>query len=110
MAITSPAGISGNYAVGTASFGPALIPGGLTGTVVAAADPSDSTGASTTDACSALTNASEVAGKIAPEFEGILLVPRQVLSITMLEIRFQFRRQVSLGRIGTARNGEHQQK
>src|SRR5205823_12810182 len=65
MAITSPAGISGNYAVGTASFGPALIPGGLTGTVVAAADPSDSTGASTTDACSALTNASEVAGKIA---------------------------------------------
>jgi len=33
--------------------------------VVAAADPSDSTGASTTDACSALTNASEVAGKIA---------------------------------------------
>ena len=65
MAVASPAAIAGTYPVGTASFGAALVPGGLTGQVVAATDPSDSSGASTTDACSPLTNASDIAGKIA---------------------------------------------
>lgn len=65
MAVASPAAIAGTYPVGTASFGAALVAGGLTGQVVAATDPSDSSGASTTDACSPLTNASDIAGKIA---------------------------------------------
>ena len=65
MAVSSPAGIAGNYAVGTASFGASLTPQGVTEQVVAATDPSDSAGASTTDACSPLTNGSAVAGHIA---------------------------------------------
>ena len=65
LAVSSPGAIAGNYAVGTASFGPTLTPSGITGTVVAATDAADSVGPSTTDGCSALTNASAVSGKIA---------------------------------------------
>ncbi|HKF42879.1 MAG TPA: PA domain-containing protein [Thermoanaerobaculia bacterium] len=65
LSVASPSAIAGTYSVGTASFGPNLSPGGVTGQVVAANDPSDSNGASTTDACSPLTNAADVAGKIA---------------------------------------------
>jgi hypothetical protein len=62
--VNSPAAL-GNFAVGTAAFGPVLSSPGITGDVVAALDPSDAAGASTFDACSALANASDVAGKIA---------------------------------------------
>lgn len=65
LRINSPAGIAGNYQVGTADFGPALTANGTTGAVVQALDPSDGSGASTTDACSPLTNAAAVSGKIA---------------------------------------------
>jgi hypothetical protein len=50
---------------GTAAFGNPLTAAGLTGDVVLALDPSDAAGASTTDACSPLSNAAAVAGKIA---------------------------------------------
>lgn len=65
MRVTAPAGIAGLYPVGTASFGPALNSTGVTGQIVQALDPSDASGLSTTDACSPLTNAADVAGKIA---------------------------------------------
>ncbi|HEX7313225.1 MAG TPA: PA domain-containing protein [Pyrinomonadaceae bacterium] len=54
--VNAPGTIAGNYAVGTAEFGPAVSPGGTTGNVAAAA-PSDG--------CSALANPSAVSGKIA---------------------------------------------
>ncbi|MBL8299627.1 MAG: peptidase, partial [Rhodanobacteraceae bacterium] len=63
--INSPAAIAGNYDAQTASFGPAIPAGGTTGNIVAGLDPSDGAGASTTDGCSALTNAAAVAGNIA---------------------------------------------
>ena len=63
--VSSPAAISGDYAVGTASFGPTLSSPGVTGDVVQALDPADAAGPTTFDACSPLTNAAAVAGNIA---------------------------------------------
>ena len=63
--VNAPAGIAGNYAVGTADFGPPVSSASTTANVVLAQDPSDASGASTTDGCSALTNASAVSGNIA---------------------------------------------
>jgi hypothetical protein len=54
--ITAPAAIAGIYPVGTASFGPPLSSPGVSGTVVQA---------SPADACLAIGNSAEVAGKIA---------------------------------------------
>jgi hypothetical protein len=65
LTVNSPIGIAGTDAVGTASFGPVLTSQAITGQVVAALDPSDALGASTTDSCSPLTNASAIAGNIA---------------------------------------------
>jgi hypothetical protein len=59
-----PLGI-GSIRIGTAAFGPALTFPGVLGFVVQAQDPADVAGPSTTDACSPLTNAAAVAGKIA---------------------------------------------
>jgi hypothetical protein len=53
------------YRIGTAAFGPALTNPGVTARLVQALDPADAAGPTTTDACSPLTNASAVAGKIA---------------------------------------------
>lgn len=65
LQVATPPAVAGRYAVGTAQFGPALTDAGLRGQLVAALDPSDAAGASTLDACSALTNAPAVAGKVA---------------------------------------------
>jgi PA domain len=65
LLVTAPAAAAGSYSVGTASFGPGLSNPGITGQIVAATDPSDAGGASTTDGCSAFTNASQIAGNIA---------------------------------------------
>ncbi len=65
LAVNSPAAIAGNYVAQSAQFGPPLTPAGVTGDVVLALDDANPTGPSTTDACTALTNAAAVAGKIA---------------------------------------------
>ena len=65
LKITSPASIAGNYAVGTASFGPAISSVGISGNLVQAVDPADGAGPTSTDACSPLTNGSTVVGMIA---------------------------------------------
>jgi len=65
LRVTSPASIAGTYDVGAASFGPPLSSPGISGEVVAGLDPADAAGASTLDACSPLTNAAAVAGRIA---------------------------------------------
>lgn len=63
LTVNSPAAIAGNYAVGAASFGPALSSPGVTGDVILA---DDGVGVGT-DACGALTAASAaaVSGNIA---------------------------------------------
>jgi hypothetical protein len=63
--VNSPPAIAGDYQVGTAEFGPRLTTTGVLAGVVQALDPSDGAGAATTDACSPLTNAGAVSGKIA---------------------------------------------
>jgi uncharacterized repeat protein (TIGR01451 family) len=65
LRINSPAGIAGDYSVGPANFGPSLSSPGITGNVVLALDAADAAGPLTTDACSPLTNAASVAGRIA---------------------------------------------
>jgi hypothetical protein len=65
LLVTAPAAVAGSFAVGTADFGPPLAVQNVSGQVVAATDASDGIGPSTTDGCSAFTNASQVAGKIA---------------------------------------------
>jgi PA domain-containing protein len=64
VTVNVPASL-GTMRVGAATFGPALTSPGVTGDVVLALDPADGAGPSTTDACSPLTNAAAVAGKIA---------------------------------------------
>jgi len=63
--VNSPAAIAGDYLVGPGDAGPPLTATGVTGEVVVALDESNGTGLSTTDACTAITNAGAVAGKIA---------------------------------------------
>ncbi|HSB37005.1 MAG TPA: PA domain-containing protein [Thermoanaerobaculia bacterium] len=65
LTITVPASLAGNFEVGTADFGPELSEDAVSGPIVAALDAPDAAGPATTDACSALTNASALAGKIA---------------------------------------------
>jgi hypothetical protein len=65
LSVDAPAAIAGEREVGTADFGGALTAAGVTGPLVAAEDPSDVAGPSGTDACSPLTNAAAVAGRIA---------------------------------------------
>jgi hypothetical protein len=65
LKVNAPAGIAGIYAVGTAAFGSQLSSLGTTGNVVLGLDAADAAGPLTTDACSPLTNAAAVAGKIA---------------------------------------------
>jgi hypothetical protein len=61
----TPAGTAGIYAVGTATFGPALTSPGVTANLVAALDAANPAGPSTFDGCTALINAAAVAGNLA---------------------------------------------
>ncbi len=65
LTIDSPASLSGNIVVSTAQFGPDVTEDAVTGDIVAAIDPADGAGMTTTDGCTAFSNASLVAGKIA---------------------------------------------
>ncbi len=65
LVINSPADIAKVCTAGAAAFGPQLTTTGVTGNVVQALDTADASGPSTTDACTAITNASSVAGKVA---------------------------------------------
>jgi hypothetical protein len=63
--VLSPAAIARTYQFGTAAFGAPLGSPNVIDPVVAAQDAANATGASTTDGCSALTNAAAIAGNIA---------------------------------------------
>jgi len=62
MQITAPASAAGPCTSAPAAFGP-VISEELEATIVVATDPEDEAGPSSTDGCSAYTNADEVAGK-----------------------------------------------
>jgi MYXO-CTERM domain-containing protein len=64
LTVAPPSSVAGDYLVGVAAgFGPQTFD--VSGAVVAALDAADTAGPTTTDGCSAITNAAEVAGKIA---------------------------------------------
>jgi len=63
LIVATPAAIAGTYAAGRGLFGAGSA--GLAASLALALDPSDASGPSTTDGCSALTNAGSVAGRIA---------------------------------------------
>jgi hypothetical protein len=65
LRVTAPAGIAGDYEYGTASFGAAVSPSNFNGTVVIGLDAANASGPTTTDGCTAFTNAAAVAGHIA---------------------------------------------
>jgi hypothetical protein len=65
MRVNSPGSIAGNYAVGEAQFGPLLNAVGVSGDLVQALDAANAAGPTTFDACTAITNAGAVAGKVA---------------------------------------------
>lgn len=64
VGVNAPAGL-GPFMLGVASFGAPLSASGVTGDVVLALDAADAAGPTTTDACSPITNAAQVAGKLA---------------------------------------------
>jgi Zn-dependent metalloprotease len=63
--VNSPATIAGTKLAQAAQFGNPLTPTGITADVVAALDAANADGPSTLDACTAITNAAQVSGKIA---------------------------------------------
>ena len=65
LVVNSPAVVAGELNIGTASFGPAIGAAAISGPLVQALDPADTAGPTTFDACSPLTNAAAIAGKIA---------------------------------------------
>lgn len=65
MRVNSPGSIAGNFSVGGATFGPPLNAVGVTGNLVLATDAVNAAGPSTTDGCTAITNAAAIAGNIA---------------------------------------------
>jgi hypothetical protein len=67
LTVTTPTSVAGSYAVGTASFGPALSSPGLTGEVARVVDTAPDLGL----ACAALSPLNAVSGKIALIDRGI---------------------------------------
>lgn len=65
LTVVSPAAIAGSYDVGTATFGAPLTAAGIAGSIVQALDEANAEGPTTFDACTPITNAAAVAGRIA---------------------------------------------
>ena len=65
LVVNSPAVVAGELNIGTATFGPVIGAAPISGPLVQALDVADVAGPTTLDACSPLTNASAIAGKIA---------------------------------------------
>jgi hypothetical protein len=65
LSISAPAAIAGQYDAGAAAFGAPLTSPGITEEIAVANDAADGAGPSTTDACSPITNAFAIVGRIA---------------------------------------------
>ena len=65
LRVEAPPSIVGDLDFGTAAFGPDVSEAAVSGQLVQAIDAADTVGPSTTDGCSAYSNAAAVAGKIA---------------------------------------------
>lgn len=78
LRVDAPGAVTGRYAVGTADFGPSLASRSVSGALAAAQDAADAAGPSSTDACSPIANAGQVAGKIALVDRGTCLFTAKV--------------------------------
>lgn len=65
VTVNAPSPVAGDYRASHATFGPPLTLAGLAAPVVVALDDAGGVGPSPNDACSIITNAAEVSGKIA---------------------------------------------
>ena len=65
LTVSAPSAIAGNFDIGTAAFGADASHTSLTGKIVAGADAANTDGPTTTDGCSAYTNADAIKGNIA---------------------------------------------
>lgn len=65
LSVSAPAAVARNYDIGLAAFGPAASKSAISGRIVLATDAANTDGPTSTDGCTALTNASAVAGRIA---------------------------------------------
>ncbi|HEX7420925.1 MAG TPA: PA domain-containing protein, partial [Thermoanaerobaculia bacterium] len=65
LTVSAPSAIARNFDIGTAAFGPDVNHTSLTGKMVAANDAANTDGPTTTDGCSAYTNADAIKGNIA---------------------------------------------
>lgn len=65
LGINEPAAVARNYDIGFAAFGPVASAGTISGKIVLAQDAANTEGPTTTDGCSALSNAAEINGNIA---------------------------------------------
>ncbi|MFA6958837.1 MAG: PA domain-containing protein [Thermoanaerobaculia bacterium] len=65
VVVATPASIAKTYTAAKAEFGASLYNAPVSGSFVLVTDAADGTGPSTTDGCTALTNAASVSGKIA---------------------------------------------
>lgn len=65
MAISKPDVLARDFDIGAASYGPPIGTAPMTGDIVAAVDPADADGLTSTDGCSPFSNAAAVSGKIA---------------------------------------------
>ncbi len=65
LTITTPASVARNYDIGTASFGVPANLAAVGGRLIGAVDAVNEDGPSTTDGCTAFTNASAIAGNVA---------------------------------------------
>jgi hypothetical protein len=81
LAVLEPQAIAGSLPVGTAAFGAPLSEEGVTADLAAAVDASDPAGPAATDACSPLTNAAEVAGRVALVDRGTCLFVEKAASV-----------------------------
>jgi hypothetical protein len=65
LTVTEPSAVARNYDIGTAGFGPAANRSPISGQMVAVADAANVEGPTTTDGCTAYSNTSAIAGRIA---------------------------------------------
>lgn len=65
LTVTEPSSVARDYSIGTATFGASASTTALSGSIVAALDPSDIQGPTATDGCTAYTNADVVRGNLA---------------------------------------------
>ncbi|HEY9283054.1 MAG TPA: T9SS-dependent M36 family metallopeptidase [Pyrinomonadaceae bacterium] len=81
VTVNAPSAVAGDYRASHALFGPQVTNAGTTAPVVLALDSDQGTGPSPNDACTVITNAAEVSGKIALVERGSCAFPQKVANL-----------------------------